>query len=991
MTGIQVAWEDVFSVVDIIKTPLIVLVVGLVIWIAILVLAGKLPTPKKGFARMQSVIAFVLFAAIMVNTMCLGNLRNTLEVVLGDTGAISEETAANSCEVVETVANEGVLLLANDGTLPLSDVTNINVFGWASTNPVYGGTGSGSVDISTATDLLTGLANAGFAPNEELSQFYVDYRADRPAITINNGQDWTLPEPTAASYSDELLANAKEFSDTAVIVIARVGGEGADLPNDMGAVAKVAYDGEAGEEPWTSGSYFQGTKYTKGYYKNNGDYEDFGEGSTYLELSQTEKDLVELVTSNFDDVIIVYNGANPLEMGWINDYEQIKGLIVCPGAGATGFNSLGSVLKGAVNPSAKTVDTWVYDLTAAPYFHNIGHFAYDNVEDVTTAAKNWWEAADGVVSFVDYVESIYVGYKFYETAAVEGLIDYDSTVQFPFGYGLSYTTFEQTMGELTVSGGSISVDVTVTNAGSVAGKEVVELYCNPPYTNGGIEKAAANLIAFGKTGELAPGASETVTLTFAIEDMASYDDQVNGCYVLESGAYEISARTDSHTVVDTRVYNVDATIVYDESNKRESDLVPATNQFDYARGEDNGVVYLSRADGFANYDEAAAAPVSYSLNRDVYEVTGNGTYDVYLYNNDGGVMPTTGANNGLTLYDLRGSGYDDETWELLLDQLTIDDMVEMIGYGGYGSPAVESVGKLKALDADGPQGISARVSANADSTSGLGYCSVIMLAMTWSTDLAQTYAAGLGREARDLGVDGWYAPSMNIHRSAFAGRNFEYYSEDGVLSAYMAAAECQGVYEYGLYPFIKHFALNDQETNRNGMLCTWTTEQAMREIYLKPFEKCIKEAGSNPITVMAAYNYIGTTWATANSDLLNTVLREEWGFQGMVLSDYFGNYGYMDADKAVRGGTDMMLATAGNDAIMTDTTSATSVLAMRQACKNIMYTMVNSYTYENYDPNDVSGWVMAFYVADIVIVVLLAAAEVLLVLNYRKKAMRSKA
>ncbi len=971
MTGIQVAWEDVFSVLDMVKIPLIILAVGLIIWIGVMILAKKFPKPKRGFLRAQSAIAFVLFAGIVVNLICLGDLRNTLEMVLGDTGAITEETAANSREVVETVANEGVLLLDNDGTLPLSDVTNINVFGWASTNPVYGGTGSGSVDISTATDLLTGLANAGFNTNTELSQFYVDYRDDRPSITINNGQDWTLPEPTADSYSQELLDNAKAFSDTAVIVLARVGGEGADLPHDMGAVL--------------DGSYNQGTKYTNATYTNNGDYDDFGPGSTYLELSQTERDLVDLVTENFDDVIIVYNGANPLEMGWINDYEQIKALVVCPGAGATGFNSLGNVLKGTVNPSAKTVDTWVYDLTTTPYYNNIGHFAYDNTEDVAQAAKESWDAADGIVSFVNYTEGIYVGYKFYETAAVEGLIDYETTVQFPFGYGLSYTSFEQTMGELNVTDGTISVDVTVTNTGSVAGKDVVQLYVNPPYTNGGIEKAAANLIAFAKTTELAPGASETLTLTFDIEDMASYDDQGYGCYVLESGAYEISLRTDSHTVVETKVYNVDSTIVYDEENKRESDLIAATNQFDYARGEDNGIVYLSRADGFANYDEATAAPTSYSLNRDVYEITGNGTYDVYAYNNDEDVMPTTGAENGLTLYDLRGYDYDDPLWESLLDQLSVDDMVEMIGFGGYGSPAISSVGKLKALDADGPQGISARVSATADSTSGLGYCSVIMLAMSWNTDLAQTYAAGLGREARDLGVDGWYAPSMNIHRSAFAGRNFEYFSEDAVLSAYMAAAECQGVYEYNLYPFIKHFALNDQETNRNGMLCTWSTEQAIREIYLKPFEKCIKEAGNNPISVMASYNYIGTVWATANPDLLNTVLREEWGFQGMVLSDYFGNYGYMDADKAVRGGCSMMLATSGNDAIMTDTTSATSVIAMRQACKDIMYTMVNSYTYETYDPNYIPGWVRTFYIVDGVGIAALAILEVLLILNYRKK------
>lgn len=960
MTGIQIAWEDVFSALDMIKLPLAIIVVGLIAWVAFMIFAKKMPKGKRRFARWQSAIAFILFLGIMVNTICLGTMHNTLEMALGDTGHITAETAENSRAVVQEVSSEGIILLKNDdGALPLADTTNINVFGWASTNPIYGGTGSGSVDVSTAVDLLTGLKNAGFNLNTELSDFYTAYRADRPQITINNGQDWTLPEPTAASYTDEMMANAKSFSDTAVIVLARCGGEGADLPHDMGAVM--------------DGTYQKGTKYTNASYTNNGDYDDFTDGMTYLELSKTEQDLVDLVCSNFDKVVVVYNGANPLEMGWVEEHPQIKSLLVCPGVGATGFNALGEILKGEVNPSAKTTDTWLYDITSAPYYNNIGHFAYTNTQNVSDAAKEHWERADGVVTFVDYVESIYVGYKFYETADAEGLIDYNTTVQFPFGYGLSYTTFSESMGDLNVSDGKISVDITVTNTGDTAGKDVVELYYNPPYTNGGIEKASANLIAFDKTDLLAPGESQTLTLSFDAQDMASYDDMGHGCYVLEAGDYIISLNTDSHNIVDTRTYTVNSDIVYDESNPREGDNVAATNKFDFARGE---ITYLSRADGFANYAEATAAPASYEL-PDGYEVVAHGTYDVYAHNDDSDEMPTTNAKNGLSLIDLRGASYDDAKWDTLLDQLSVDDMVQMIGFGGYGSPAIESVGKLKGLDADGPAGISARVGDT--NAKGLGYPSEIVIASTWSTDMAKKAAEGLGAEARDLGVDGWYAPSMNIHRSAFAGRNFEYYSEDGVLSAAMAAAECEGVYEYELYPFIKHFALNDQETNRNAILCTWTTEQAMREIYLKPFEKCIKEANGNPITVMNSYNNIGTQWAAACSELNNDVLRGEWGHLGMVLTDYFGNYGYMDADRAVRGGTDMMLATAGNDAIMTDTTSATSVKAMRQACKNIMYTMVNSYTYVNYDPNHISTWVKVFYVVDVVGLIALAGGEVLLI------------
>ena len=974
MLGIQVAWEDVISVLNMIRPQLIVLGVGLVAFIAALVLAGKKPA-KKGFIRVQSVIAFVLFLCMMVNIICLGALRNTIAIALSDTGEISEETAANSKAVVEEIAAEGIILLKNeDEGLPLSDTTKINVFGWASTAPIYGGTGSGSVDPSTATDLLTGLRNAGFELNDELENFYEAYRADRGNISINNGQDWTLPEPVAASYTDEMLTNAKAHSDVAVLVIGRVGGEGADLPHDMAAVLDGTYDAE--RDVIANGSYNKGTKYTNALYRNNGDYDDFGPGSHYLELSQTEKDLVELVTSNFDHVVVVYNGANPLEMGWVDEYEQIKSLVVCPGVGATGFNALGDILKGTVNPSGKTTDTWVYDLTQTPYYNNIGHFAYDNTEDVSSAAKAWWERADGIASFVNYVEGIYVGYRFYETAAVEGFLNYEETVQYPFGYGLSYTDFTQKMGELKVSGETISVDVTVTNNGTASGKDVVELYYNPPYTNGGIEKSAVNLVAFGKTDLLEPGQSQTLTLSFTVQDMASYDDPGYGCYVVEAGDYEISLRTDSHNVVDTKVYTVASDIVYDESNPRDGDLIAAVNQLDFGRGE---ITYLSRADGFANYAEATAAPIDFSLSAE-YEVYGNGTYDVYQYNNPDDVMPTLGANNGLTLYDLRGKDYDDPMWEDLLDQLSVADMVEMIGNGGYGSPAIASVGKLEALDADGPAGI------NAAGAKGLGYPSEIVIASTWNTDVAKKAAEGLGAEARDLLIDGWYAPSMNMHRSAFAGRNFEYYSEDPILSAAMATAECEGVYEYDLYPFIKHFALNDQETNRNALLCTWATEQSIREIYLKPFEDCIKEAGDNPITVMSSYNYLGTEWVGSCSEMLNTILREEWGHQGMVLSDYFGNYGYMDADRAIRGGTDMMLATSGNDAILTDQESATSVLAMRQACKNIMYTMVNSYTYNNYNPNEIPTWVMTFYIVDAIILVGLAAAEFVLLKNRKNKA-----
>ena len=423
MSGVTVAWEDVFSVISQISGWLIAIGAVVVALLAVLILAGKLGKPRAGFVRVQAALAAVLAAAVLVNGILFIPLKELVNSAMAETGSLSEETIQNSRDVVEEVAGEGIVMTKNTGGLPLaSDVTNLNVFGWASTNPVYGGTGSGTVDASTAVSLLGGLENAGYSLNTELSDFYTAYRGDRPAITINEGQEWTLPEPTADSYTEEMLANAKAFSDTAVVVIARCGGEGADLPHDMGAVM--------------DGSYQKGTKYTRATYTNNGDYDDFEAGSTYLELSRTERELVELVCSNFDDVIVVYNGSNMLEMGWTEEYEQIRGVLLCASPGATGFNALGKILKGEVNPSGKTADTWLRDVTAAPYFNNIGHFAYTNVDDVTRAAQAAWERADGVVSFVNYVEGIYVGYRYFETAYAEAMdhgyeFNYDETVMYP--------------------------------------------------------------------------------------------------------------------------------------------------------------------------------------------------------------------------------------------------------------------------------------------------------------------------------------------------------------------------------------------------------------------------------------------------------------------------------------------------------------------------------------------------------------------------------
>lgn len=928
--------DDVYATIATIMPYFIPFAMLLVIAIVTGVLCKNKSEKVRYMLRWQSVLGLFLVFAITVNVICFVPMQSILNLKFYRVEGVSEEAAATSKDLTEQIAEEGTVLLKNaDDMLPLSkDVKKLNVFGWASTSPCYGGTGSGSVDTSTCVTLLQGLANAGYETNAELTDFYTNYCNTRPEVSMW-AQDWTLKEPTANSYSDSLIQNAKEFSDYAVVVITRVGGEGADLPTDM---SKVTYQGNEG---------------------------DFETGQTYLELSKTEKDMVELVNSNFDHVCVVINAANPMELGWVDQYDSIKSVLWMAGPGETGFNALGTVLNGETNPSGKLPDTFVYDLTSTPAYNNIGAFAYDNAEGY---------------NFVNYVEGIYVGYRFYETYYLDNEEGYRKAVQYPFGYGLSYTTFEQKMGELsTDEEGNISFDVTVTNTGDKAGKDVVEVYDTAPYTEGGIEKSAVDLMELAKTEELNPGDSQTITIELKEEDLASYDTYGEGCYVLESGDYTISLMADSHTVLDQKTYTVAEDIVYNENNKRTTDKVASTNEFrDFTEGN---VVYLSRADHFANYDAATAKPSDYEISENYIQgLTNDSNYTIVKNEQD--VMPVTGAKNGIKLYQLAGAEYNDTMWDQLLDELSISEMQSLITYGGYQTSEISSVGKVATTDADGPAGFSSFFNA---AISGTAFPGAIMIAATWNKDLAYERGVAMGAESEGIEVSGWYGPAMNIHRNAFAGRNFEYYSEDGVLSGRMAANEVSGAASKGLYAYIKHFALNDQETNRCNMLCTWSTEQAIRQIYLKPFEMAVKDGKA--AAVMSSFNYVGNQWAGGCKELLTNVLRDEWGFQGFVITDYFGGYGYMDADKAIRAGNDLMLSPTGeNGATLDDTQSATAVTAMREASHNILYTVVNSKAYYNYkDGLNLQDWMKAAIGIDVLLAAVLIVIEAKIISKYRRK------
>ena len=957
---LQINMADVMNVISSL-TPYLIAIGVLFVLALIITFAVNKKTVKEVATRKivhsESWLVALVGIVVAVSMMLTGPLSTLLNNATTTKYMLSDTTVSKANELAKEVQSEAITMLKNDDSnLPLSN-KKVNVFGWGSTNPVYGGTGSGSMsDQYETVSMLDGMKQAGIETNSELTKLYTDYRKDRPMVAMWS-QDWTLPEVPAKQYSDKLVSDAKDFSDEAVVVLTRVGGEGADLPTDMKAKGIT--------------------------YKNNSkDYDDFQKGESFLQLSKTERDMIDLVTSNFKKVTLVYNGANTFQFDFLNDYPQIQSVVWCPPAGQTGFSALGEVLAGETNPSGKTSDTFLKDLTKSVSYNNFGKFEYTNMADKAAKYKGFTgDDVTAIPGFVNYSEGIYVGYKFYETASDEGLINYDDTVAFPFGYGLSYTSFDQKLDSVKYKGGKVTVTATVTNTGDKAGKDVVEAYYNPPYTDGGIEKASKNLAGFEKTKELQPGESQKVTVKFDDDDMASYDYKGAKAYVLEKGDYDISIQSDSHHVIDHKAITVKDTVTYDsDSNTHNGDKTVATNQFDDVAGD---VTYLSRADHFANYKEATAAPTNFKMSDKAKETFyNNSNYDPKKFDKDSDKMPTTGAKNGLKLSDMYGKDYDDADWDKLLDQLTFDDMDNLIANGGYGTQAVKSVGKIQLTDADGP----ASLNNNFTGVGSIGFPASTAFACTWNKDLAKQFGEMIGDMAHDMHVAGWYAPAMNIHRNAFSGRTFEYFSEDSLLSGVMASSEISGAKSKGVYSFMKHFALNDQETKRTEMLCTWTNEQAMREIYLKPFEMSVKEGGAQ--AVMSSFNYIGNTYAGADSALLQTVLRGEWGFKGFVLTDYFGGYGYQNADQEVRAGNDSMLATTKITNHITDK-SATSVKAMRQAAHNILYTAANSWQYANGEPKVATPiWKTAMYVAWGVVAVLVIGLEFLTIKRYlsRKKA-----
>ncbi|MCR5396660.1 MAG: glycoside hydrolase family 3 C-terminal domain-containing protein [Lachnospiraceae bacterium] len=893
------------------------------------VMLGLTWASKNKKAAKKIVISILLIVLVVVNGVVymFNNVINQhFSMVQVDDVAV-EDAEGMSKDITTRIEEEGIVLLKNeDNALPMTS-DKVNLFGIASTSLTYGGAGSGASDETENVTLEEGLKESGIEVNEDLTKFYEDFKGEKASQNVFNlkGGDYNMKEPAVKEYSDKLIKDAKAFSETAIVVFSRNGGEGGDLPIDMG------------------------------------DYEGGDAGKHYLELQDSEKDMLALVEQNFDQVIVLINSSNAMELGFLED-EAVDAALWIGGPGATGCIAVGEVLKGTVNPSGRLVDTYAYDLTSSPAYQNCGDYEY---------TVNGEETDE---HYVEYAEGIYVGYRYYETRFINnqtGECDedaYKQLVQYPFGYGLSYTTFEQTIKDHFEEDGVLSVTVEVTNTGDVAGKDVVQVYATAPYTQGGIEKAFVELEGFGKTSLLEPGKSEEVTVTFDEEDLAAYDADNHQCYVLESGDYEIKLMKNAHELIDSYTVNVASDVVYDSENKRTSDQVSATNAFDFAKGD---ITYVSRSDWEGTLPKERVTQKE-TTQEFIDSLNPENVEKLYVNPSNEGEAIATGENNGLTLADMSGLSYDDETWDQLLAQLSVEDMAKLVGFGGFSTVAIDSVGKVATIDVDGPAGLHALTS----DISGVQFPSEVVIGSTFNTELVKEMGQIYANEAYAKGVVGLYAPGLNIHRTPFSGRNFEYYSEDPVLNGKLGAALTLGCNEMGVYCYPKHFALNDQETNRSGV-CVWSNEQAIREIYLKAFEIVVKEG--NNLGLMSSYNRIGGVWAGGCDALLTTVLRDEWGFVGCVATDY-ANTKMMNADQSLLAGGSIMLSTTGAQVSEKVTGSVEGQQQLQRAAKNVLYMVANSRAYVEPVQMGTPYWLLLLIGLDVVIALLILIQQF-----YKKK------
>ncbi|WP_125707409.1 glycoside hydrolase family 3 C-terminal domain-containing protein [Lacticaseibacillus porcinae] len=879
----------------------------------------------------------------------------------------------NAEQVARKVGDEGEVLLKNDGALPLKKASEVTPYGYAYTHPAY--TGTGAASASTANNIT---------PNAALKQYFNVNQAAVKAMNNAKVQKLTEAKGTSKAVGAGILSNdstiygydAGIYSDikrndqsTALVFITRQGNEGADKKMD---------------------GYSDGTRH-------------------YLALSQSEKQTIQAAKAQNKKVVAVIVSSNAMELTPLMQGEYEADAIVWMGnPGSQGFLSLAKILSGVVDPSGRLSDTYASDFTKDPTYQNMGEFNYTNV---TRKNMSSWDPIQKFPAYyLEYQEGIYSGYRYYETAAKmdksftygsltnTGAIKQAGAVAYPFGYGLSYTSFNQHIAKYNVKNGKVQVAVSVQNTGKRAGKDVVQLYYSAPYTKLDqklqIEKSDVNLAAFSKTKSLAPGETQTLKLSYPIEDMASYaylmknDDGSRGAYMLDAGNYGISLRNNSHDVIDTKTYHQDKTIWYNNKHPRQSEkdaqvatgikaskVTAATNQFqqetDYMRKYSTIMSRTAWDKSFpkqqAGRQKAAGADVvaaikasstfNYKTDQELGNVKGSKVYS--------STAPKSGEDNDVTLSDLRGKSYNDPEWDKLLNQIDYSkdakQISKMLFASGYTTSKLNAIGKPTTWEQDGDTGLKFR---NLQTSS---WMSKPVFAATWNQPLIRKVGQAIGQEALTAGLSGWYAPGMNIHRSPFAGRNLEYFSEDPVLTGKMAASEIGGAGDEGLYTFIKHFALNDEETNRQYFLNTWADEQTMREVYLKGFEIAVKSAkmhvryttsdGKLATKIMPAatglmttQSCVGTTPGYANYALQTAVLRKEWGFTGTTITDLIGmNQNLMDQMTRAGGDLWLMMSFIANTK-PADTTSPTALKMQRRAIHDLAYTTVNSAVFNGVAP-----------------------------------------
>lgn len=846
------------------------------------------------------------------------------------------EAFANAQEVNLKLAEEGFVLLKNENAaLPMNKGARISVFSKNSVNLSYGGSGSGGFDTSNNKNLYESLNDAGFVTNPTLKNFYESSQSG-PVRTANssdldNGDNQKIAtaETPQSKYTDAVRNSYADYSDAALVVITRIGGEGFDLPRYQG-------DSEGAVSP----------------------------DSHYLELDQNEIDLLTAVTDGtFKRVVVVFNTPSSFEATFLKDSayaafaDKIDAAVWIGFTGSNGITALGEILNGDVNPSGRLVDTWAADFTKNPSFVNFGTGCLPDTTD---------KYDGGMYYSVDYEEGIYVGYRYYETRGeTDGEDWYNANVVYPFGYGLSYTTFDWTVGDASASeielGTTITVPVTVKNTGSVAGKDVVQLYASAPYTLGGIEKAHKVLVGFAKTKLLQPGESETVTVSFDPYSAASYDYRdanSNGFsgYELEAGEYTLYVSRNAHESEKAIALNLAADVQIGTDPTTDSEVVNRyTDSENFLDSDWQLDTMLSRADWEGTWPTPQTAQQHAGTDRLYEEIRSE------EHNNptdfDSEEYPWFGEEPTLTLRDLLPSAeaegyepvvsYDDERWEELMLGCDEEEMIALINNGAYHTLAMESVGLPATIHGDGPSGFTCFMSK--EQVNGTcQYVSEPVMASTWNINLMNELGEAIGEEgtigdkATGQPYSSIYAPGVNIHRSPFGGRCSEYFSEDPFISGMMGAAEVQGIQSRGVLPTVKHFVANEQETHRSiGGDLSWLSEQALREIYLKPFEYTVKLGETRGI--MTSFNRIGTRWTGGDYRLLTEILRNEWGFNGLVICDFNTIPQYMIPRMMFYAGGSLDLATQ-QSAMWTDcdTSDAGDAIVLMRAVKDVMYALVNS-------------------------------------------------